>query len=502
MKQKMLRSAAWLLALLCVSPVMLASCGGASDGGTQTQDINDNGADTAGVTEQADPRAEYADLAPTVEDLGGYIFRMGVVEGNEIVAEQVGYWTEAENGETVNDAIYRRNLAVEEGYNVQITLTPLKDTSTSVRKNIQAGDDFCDIMFSSHISDFIGHAQIGALVDLNTLSELDMTNPWWDQRIGGISLFGSQYMTTGAISMEDDMREMCVMYNKTLYNQYDLPDPYEMVTGGTWTLDRMNELVSGVTQDLNGDGEMTVADQWGLCSEVYAGWYFFLASGEDTIVYDDGAYRSVIAEQSFYDKFEAAVNSLIGDDVFITDSGKYDSQITTSSVWDEASKMFQENRVLFRTGTFSGTMYLRNMKTDFGVLPIPKHSEEQDGYYCMVSFTCAPLAMPTTVQNQHAAALVTEAMAYESMFVLTPAFYEVFLGEKILRDEQSREMIDILLDSKVYSLDCFASITGMVDQINSMVKSRKNNIASAIASVEKSAQKKLDKFVDKFEDLG
>jgi len=490
-----------LLALLCLASAAMVSCGDTSASPIEGNTDAENTPATAAVTEP-DVRAQYADIAPAAEDLGGYNFRMGVTEGKEIVAEQIGYWTEAENGETVNDAIFHRNFAVEEAYNVKITLTALKDTSTTVRKNIQAGDDFCDIMFSSHVNDFIGHAQIGGLVELNGLPELNMTAPWWDQRITSLSLFGDQYMATGAITMEDDMREMCVMYNKTLYNQYDLPDPYEMVTGGTWTLDRMNELVSGVTQDLNGDGAMTVDDQWGLCSEVYAGWYFFLASGADTIVYENGAYRSAITDQSFYDKFDAAINSLISADVFITDSGKYDKQITTSSVWDEASKMFQENRVLLRTGTFSGTMYLRNMETDFGVLPIPKYNEEQDGYYCMVSFTCAPLAMPTTVQNQHAAALITEAMAYESMFVLTPAFYEVFLGEKILRDAQSREMVDILLDSKVYSLDCFASITGMVDRMNSMVQTQKNNIASAIAAVEKSAQKKLDKFVENFADLG
>ncbi len=494
------RTQAVMLAVLCLVSVSLASCGDASDVTADTA-ADTEGTVAAETAAEPDERAQYAGIAPAAEDLGGYTFRMGLTDGKEIVAEQIGYWTEAENGETVNDAIYRRNIAVEEAYNAKITLEKLPDTSSAVQKNIQAGDDFCDIMFSGHVLEFINHAQIGALLDLNDLPELNLEAPWWDQRMDSLSLFDHRYMATGAISMEDDMREMCVMYNKTLYNQYDLPDPYEMVTGGTWTLDRMNELVSGVTQDLNGDGQMTVADQWGLVSELYAGWYFFLSSGLDTILYENGTYRSAISDEKYYTAFEKALGALIGDDVFVTDCGKWGGQVTAGDIWDEASKMFQENRVLFRTGTFSGTMYLRNMETDFGVLPIPKHSEEQDGYYCMVSFTCAPLAMPVTVGNPHAAALITEAMAYESMFTLTPAFYEVFLGEKILRDEQSREMIDILLDSKVYSLDCFASITGMVDRMTSLVQSQKNNIASAVAAVEKSAQKKLDTFVEKFTNI-
>jgi len=51
----------------------------------------------------------------------------------------------------------------------------------------------------------------------------------------------------------------------------------------------------------------------------------------------------------------------------------------------------------------------------------------------------------------------------------------------------------------VYSLDCFASITGIVDKITGMVKSRKDTVASAVASVDKSAQKKLEKFLENFE---
>ncbi len=492
------RTQAALLALLCLASAAMASCGDASDGSVDTAPVTQAETETA-ATEVVDPRLEYANVAPVVEDFGGYTYRMAVTEGKEIVAEQIGYWTEGETGDTVNDAVFRRNVAVEDTYNVDISLLLMPDTNASARKNIQAGDDFCDIMFSAHVNDFIGHAQIGGLVDLNTLPELDMTNPWWDQRISSLSLFGQQYMATGDISMEDDLREMCVMYNKTLYNQYDLPDPYEMVTSGTWTMERMLELVSGVTEDINGDGQMTVADQWGLASEVYAGWYFFLSAGLDTILYENGAYRSAIAQEKYHTAFETAIHALITDDVFVTDSGKYESQLTTADIWSEASKMFQENRILFRTGTFSGTMYLRNMKTDFGVLPIPKHSEEQEEYYCMVSFTCAPLAIPVTAQNLHTTALVTEALAYESMFTLTPSFYTTFLGEKILRDEQSKEMIDILLASKVYSLDCFASITGIVDKITGMVKSRKDTVASAVASVDKSAQKKLEKFLENFE---
>ena len=112
-----------------------------------------------------------------------------------------------------------------------------------------------------------------------------------------------------------------------------------------------------------------------------------------------------------------------------------------------------------------------------------------------------PLVIPTTVPAEHTTALLTEALAFESMFTLTPSFYEVFLDEKILRDDKSKEMIDILFDSKVYSLDYMSDITGLASTVSNVIKTGKNNLASKTASLQKSAQKKLDKFVDKFADL-
>ena len=255
------------------------------------------------------------------------------------------------------------------------------------------------------------------------------------------------------------------------------------------------------TQDISGDGKLSVDDQWGLLTESKAGWYMFLGSGRSTIVEEGTSYVSNLEDNTNYTIFETVRNGLIDKDtVCVINDGSYSKVLTTDSVWSEASKIFSESRALMWTGTFNGVEDLRNMDVDFGVLPIPKYSEEQDGYYCMVNDDIYMLAIPTTVKDQHKAALVTEALAYESMFVLTPKFYDVYLDEKLLRDEQSKQMVDLLLDSKVFDLDYNCAITGFSDKIQSMVGDHKNTLASKIASVQKSAQTKIDKFIDAFGD--
>lgn len=111
------------------------------------------------------------------------------------------------------------------------------------------------------------------------------------------------------------------------------------------------------------------------------------------------------------------------------------------------------------------------------------------------------LSMPTTVSDPERAALITEALAYESMFTLQPTFYEIYLSEKLLRDEQSRQMMDLVLASKFFDMDfCFGDITGMASAMESMTRSKKNKVTSQVASLEKKAQKKIDKFLNALQD--
>ena len=490
-----------ILALLSVSSAVLASCGDASDGSVDTSPVTEAETEAA-VTEAVDPRLEYANVAPAVEDFGGYEYRMSVLVDNDVVFKQVAYWSEGENGDTLNDAVFKRNLAVEEAYNIKTSLLELPDTNATLRKNIQAADDFTDIVFPSNIGELMSLAQQGCFLDLNMVDEMQLDQPWWDQRIQDLAIHGKLFCATGDISIRDELREMAVLYNKTLYSQFDYPDPYELVANNEWTWETMAGMIRDVAKDVNGDGDMTAADQYGLISENIAGWYLFLASGRDSIGYDGKTYTSDIEDAAIYNIFEDVFEVLCDkQSVIIMDDGSHEKELTTETIWTEATKIFSENRALFRTGTFGDTVDLRDMKTDFGVLPIPKIDAAQDSYYCMTHVDIMPLVIPTTVPDEHKTALLTEALAFESMFTLTPSFYEVFLDEKILRDEKSKEMIDILFDSKVYSLDYVCGITGLMSTISTIVQTGNNNLASKTASIQKSAQKKLDKFIEKFADL-
>ena len=130
--------------LLAVSA--LSSCGGGETATVETS------ADTVSIDTTAPAETETTRLMPDLPeaDYGGYVFRVAHWEhpGWESRACHDIY-AEAENGDTINDAVYARNLAVGEQYNFTITLENLghEEIVTRVRNTVSAGEDAYDLTY-------------------------------------------------------------------------------------------------------------------------------------------------------------------------------------------------------------------------------------------------------------------------------------------------------------------------------------------------------------------
>lgn len=472
---------------LCAA--LLSSC--ANDRATGPASVTDSADISETFEETTDLRSLYP--SPPVKDFGGYVFR--IYSDQNKVFNQTEYFAEEQTGDLINDVIYLRNRTIEDRYNIDITFTEDSNIVNTVKSCVMAGDDFADIFSVNSTADYFTFGRQRYLYDLNKLSSLDLDQPWYDQRIRtDYAVYGKLFFINGDFTIREDLREMSVTYNKKLYEENNFENPYDLVINGLWTFARMAEMAKVVTKDLNGDGKLDRHDQWGLMTEVIAGWYLYLASGNKTIKFDGTNYYVDIGSERMFDIFDKIL-PFLGDKSMCICMDDGSVQTDLGSVWLEATRMYVNNQALFRTGTFGDTVDLRNMETDFGVLPIPMFDENQKEYYCMVHSDCHPKSIPITVEDAERTALIFEALSYESMFTLRPAFYETFLDEKILRDKESTKMIDILFESKVYDLDYVNSITGLNTIVNTIVQTGKGDLASKIASIQQSAQKKLDKFM-------
>jgi len=135
-------------------------------------------------------------------------------------------------------------------------------------------------------------------------------------------------------------------------------------------------------------------------------------------------------------------------------------------------------------------------------LPIPKYTEDQDSYHCVVSVhTCSLMGVPVVTSNPERTGILLEALAAESKYTLMYAYYDVALKSKYSRDDESSEMLDIIFANRVFDLGELLNPGGLRDLILFMSDKKSYDIASAYAKLEKTAIKQLDKTVSQVEKL-
>jgi hypothetical protein len=124
-------------------------------------------------------------------------------------------------------------------------------------------------------------------------------------------------------------------------------------------------------------------------------------------------------------------------------------------IYPESEKMFQEDRGLFMWVRLRIVQNLRGMETDFGILPMPKLNEAQQEWYSTVnSFTGQGVALANLhdADGLARAGHIMEALAAESKYTVTLAYYDTQLKTKIARDDDSSAMLDIIFSSKVWDV--------------------------------------------------
>jgi hypothetical protein len=93
---------------------------------------------------------------------------------------------------------------------------------------------------------------------------------------------------------------------------------------------------------------------------------------------------------------------------------------------------------------------------------------------------------------------VVEAMAYESLYMLNPVYYEVVLQGKTFRDTESEEMLDIIFSSKTFDIGAAFNWGGLQGLFTSICYSNNNNLASRYAAIENTVLVDIEKTIDTF----
>ncbi|MCL2517155.1 MAG: hypothetical protein FWF15_01205, partial [Oscillospiraceae bacterium] len=198
------------------------------------------------------------------KDFGGD--RFAIVTQSHMIDD---VYIETEMGDVILDAVYARNRAVEERFNVVISAIDgtYGANNAFVSKNVLAGDDVFELMLGQAVatSELVLKDM---MLDWYLLPYVNFAQPWWvASTVDDLTYCGKAYIAIGDFSLSAMYETYCVYYDKVVAENYGITDVYEIVNAGKWTIDKLSELTKDVYRDLNGDGIKDIDDYYGFSTD-------------------------------------------------------------------------------------------------------------------------------------------------------------------------------------------------------------------------------------------
>lgn len=466
-----------------------AACGDSEDkGGTETGTAQDTAASTQ---EAVDPLAA-ADFVPEGVQFNGEEFVVIQANGWGYTAEG---WKGSEMdevapnadevvaGDIINESVVARNRLTEEKLNIKIKSVEANSGcfgfNSDIQNSVMAGDNAYDAVCGT-VSTIYSCAVSGLLTNLADIETLDLSHSWWDQKTRKMFNFGIDreilYFANGDINYLDNYASQMLFVNKTLLATLDIEAPYDLVREHKWTFDVMLGMYKDVYADLDADGKASMGDQYGFISNIGVMTRLLPASGMEFFVKDNSG-SFVINESEEYvtalDKiFDAMINTK---DVYLTNGGEY-------------AEIFLNGRAIFTDDYLWAIRSMaKKLEDDYGVLPFPLYDETQEQYLAPVNDMYASAYGVITTADFARAGYILDVMGAFSVDTITEAVIETTCKIKDVRDEDTVDMLELIMDAAIYPLDTITRWGDSQSFFLNLMTGKKNNFASKLKGMQKAA---------------
>lgn len=421
------------LLLAIASAASITACG--QDGGTKDTEAGDGTTVSDSVSEEESDTG-ISDGLPE-KNYGGRTF---TVATDDYMVDD--YMSDGETGDIINDAVYRRNTAIEDRFGIKLEVISDSYTgmSTKINQMIQSGDDSFDLI-AQHACTAGTIAINGGFMNWYDIPYVDLEKPWWSKNANKELSYKNKaiYLAGGDYALSLTSYMYAFFFDKVAVEDYGMTPEYlyGLVRDGKWTLDTVADVTKDIYKDLNGNDERDIEDFYGIVSSTRSPLNTFMWSCDNPIMKADS---DGIPQLVYYqDKTSAIVEKVMG--LFFDNTGGY----TDKNKYTLGDDLFAVGRAMMVPSTFSGAMKnFRENKNPFGVLPYPKYDEAQTNYYTMSDGSHALLSVPVTVKDTEFTGIITEALCAESWKNVVPKYYETVLKVKLADDADTSEMIDII----------------------------------------------------------
>lgn len=399
--------------------------------------------------------------------------------------------------ETVNDAIYYRNVAVEERLGVVIDAiyqagdyNDMPTWNQTVRNSVlnRTHDFDSAAIYASQGSAL---ATEGIYYDVNKIEYLDLEKPWWNfALLEEASLFDALYFLGGDIAISQVSRASLIAYNKKLAEEnLGGVNLYELVDSHEWTIDKLYELSSTLWDDNNNSGVIDDGDTvgfLGISGEGVGSMDVWVPAMGITITTknSDGIPELTMYSPRSISAFEKVHR------LYKQNAGGLDGNTEKTT--------FVNGNVMFTKTMLEGCEGFRDMTDSYGVLPLPMFDEDQGAYYNVPNNTCSLIVVLSDCETTELVGATLELMAAESYRQVTPKYYEICLKSKYSEGVDDARMYDLILSGIRFDFG-FIYSTVSINYVGALFRILDRDFAATYESRSESYETLLGQLIDKLE---
>jgi len=436
------------------------------------------------------------------------------------------YTVEELNDDIINDAVYNRNIKVEEDLGVELNF--IKYTGAQSVASTGFASEI-DAMVFNDTGDYDICGGYGyflpAMVCVNTYANLydipylDFEKPWWNQiYVENATLNGQMYTCVGDLSLSSKEKAGCIFFNKRLADEHfaDIGGSegiYKMVLDGKWTMEAFTNLVKDKWVDSDGDGQKSEGDFFGFGS-LWSGPMpcdAFQYGMDAPITRDDENGVPYLTYNT-----ERTVNAL---NKLYTLAYECDGVLSDTKYYNSGNPIFRDKFIngsmIFHAAALGEANGFRDMKDDYGLLPMPKFDEKQTNYYTSQTDSYNAFCIPAGIENHtcsdgsttrdYLAGAVLEKLNEESYRTVAPNFFEVVMKYRYIRSEDSEDydlkVYDMILEGNNFNFGLiYSTLCGNVSfKFRHMIgRDASNDFASMWNSIETDVTDKFNDVISYF----
>lgn len=453
MKKKLLITRKLMAAMLSGAMVLsMAACG--NDAGESSSASVSDSEESSAPESSVDEESSEAEATPEPEEEPKYDF------GGRVV--RIGSYYDMTPDPTENAlqaALSERIAFVEENYNCKIEFVVLDDYQTDYVTSVLAGDPIVDIGYAITSRILPSLIEGGILYPVSDLDTIDLTEYKWRSDVVEAGHYkGKDY----AFLVKDPEIRYGIFWNKTLFDQYNLPNLYELVENDEWTWEKFKEIAIAAAQDTDSDGTVDID---GLAARENLAWCY---------LYSNGAYVAEKTDSGMtVDLNDPAVTEALTALQDFTTTVDYRSAIDWSTEgWDAQITDFRAGNVMMLLEEYwVSYAYMNNKETpmsdDWGWVPFPKGPSATDWSCYGKENGCR--VMLNGIDNPEEVAQIYDLI---TDLADTDEEWEELMEDVLAGwadDSETVELVSYIYNNKINVLNCVNGFGDLNGAINEMI---------------------------------